>query len=356
MRAPIGPSGSGTIGVALPELHMVGTHTMGNSSPFATHTVMTCTANASDSTRRAAWSRSTSASISSGGGASRIESRPATLWCWSPAPVPSSSATCSRSVSSRSPSGRASTRATTPVSAQSRRWKSVTPRSARTVTHSASCSWSSTRSSSPAVATQSADRPPNQDRAKVRARTGSDGRDIASSSQRHWSAPGDSSTLPPRASIAGMPRSRRASRIFTASSLERTSTAMSDGCTSRRPLGASSEGIRAPSSSSWIRSTRSASMAARASLLAICPLVVRPMSSSSARRRSRAGSGVPSASTIRRSTCAGAGSTSVKAIAASPKVAPRSRVAVASSTAASERQLVPSVGGREEPDAWTADR
>ena len=83
--------------------------------PLAVQTVMTWTASASDSTRRAVTSASTSVSATASGPPSRKASRPAT--CPRPSRVDPcrSSATCSRSVRSRSPSGPARTLAATPL-------------------------------------------------------------------------------------------------------------------------------------------------------------------------------------------------------------------------------------------------
>ena len=61
----------------------------------------------------------------------------------------------------------------------------------------------------------------------------------ASSSQRHWVAAGDRSTVSPRAMTAGMPSSVSASRTFGDSAWAATSTAMSSGWTGR---GASPDG------------------------------------------------------------------------------------------------------------------
>ncbi len=267
--------------------------------------VMICTACASDSTRRDTTSRSMSASTVTGGGASSTDSKPATLARPAGAEACSSSATWSTSVIARSPSGRASTRATTPLSLRTRCTKSMTPCSSSVSAQSCSCSWSAASSASGASCTQVALRPQNHDMAKVRARDRSEGRSRASSSQRHCSAAGDSSTLSPRASTAGTPCAISAACTSFASLPFSTRTAMSEGRT-RRPtcsdaVSPGALGGRCPSvSSARTRATRSAVTIFCASPVLRSPALLVSRPSPLTRRRSTAGKGWPCASLRRR--------------------------------------------------------
>ena len=158
----------------------------------------------------------------------------------------------------RSPSAAPSTRGTRPLSDQIRAKVSATEWVPSISDHWRSCSCMASMSASDSVATSAAPRPANHDSAYIRTRRGSAGRLRAWRSQRMWSAAGDSSTLPPRATTAGIPASARAAWTSAASECMPTSTAMSGGSTGRWPSPSVVSG-REPSSRRRVTSvTRSA--------------------------------------------------------------------------------------------------
>ena len=133
----------------------------------------------------------------------------------------------------RSPSAAPSTRGTTPLSAHTRAKVSATEWVPSISDHWRSCSCMASMAGSESAATALARNPANHDSAYMRTRRGSAGRARAWRSHRMWSAAGDSSTLPPRATTAGIPCSARAAWMAAASACLPTSTAMSGGRTGR---------------------------------------------------------------------------------------------------------------------------
>ena len=189
--------------------HIVGQHTIGNSRPFATHTVMICTAWASDSIRREARSRSMSASTSIGLGASSTASRPATLARGRTAPWLQQLGEVVEvghravAVGTGEDPGRHAALGPDPTarSRRSTRRRASRP-SVELLLHLGQLVVGGRVDPLGAAAAE-----PGQ-RERAARGVGRTGAASASSSQRHCSAAGDSSTLSPRASTAGTPWAR----------------------------------------------------------------------------------------------------------------------------------------------------
>ena len=206
--------------------------------------VWTCTASASDSMRRWTASAATSSeavpprSVRTMSAAAGEIPRPPTDSAWT------SSATCSRSVTFRSPSGSSRRRSMTPGSRRTAPSRAGMPlvdtssaQECRVCCRSATDSAAAEPGSpSMAVATVSADQPKNQPRAAARARGVLAGRSRACRRVVHCDAASESTTLSPARTTTGTFRARRASAMAAVSNLPPTSTAMSPGATRRSAL------------------------------------------------------------------------------------------------------------------------
>ena len=194
---------------------------------------MTCTASASDSSRRLRSSSPVSCSAAAMRWRSHAVSA-AVPMCSPTAAAWRSCATWRRSVSRRSPSAAARTRPGSPSASVSVSVSEATPLSRSRRAQACSRRCSSSHSSSPAHATRSALQPRNGVRAAERARGACVGRSTASSSRSQSWAEGEPNTLPAPLMTAGTSTASSASRICAACRWLRTSTATWPGRTGSR--------------------------------------------------------------------------------------------------------------------------
>ena len=194
----------------------------------------TCTASASDSSRRLR----SSSPVSCSAAVIRWRSQPVSAVAPSrsaAAAACSSWPTWRRSVRRRSPSSSESSRPGRPSTSVIRSSSAATPRTRSTRAHSCRRRWTSSHASSPAPATCSASQPRNGVSAAARARAGALGRSIASSSRSQSRAGSEPNTLPAPLITAGISTASSASRTSAAWRCVRTSTATCPGRTGVLP-------------------------------------------------------------------------------------------------------------------------
>jgi len=300
---------------------------------------MTWTACASVSRRRL---RSSSGSVR----ASRMRSRShavrnATPPRFARAAACRASPTWRRSVRWRSPSSRASTRATIPVDPQIRSMRAATPRSASSAAQARMRRARSSSSASGAAARWAALQPTKSVRATARERAGRAGCPRAFSSASHSAAAALRNTLDVPVSTTGTSAAWRASRTSRPSLFFGTSTAMSPGEMARRtssPRGPERSSTSAPEESSRTMSAAtSAAMAGR-----ITPTVIGLSGATPERGSTRIRSGAPTSlpTSVRRAWWASTGRTR---ISRDPRATPFHSRPRASTRGRSLRQLVPRV-------------
>ena len=285
---------------------------MGNSRPLLRWIVRTCTASASDSSRRVRSSSppsSTAARI-------RARSQPAS------AVVPRRSSTATRcrswptwrrSVMRRSPSTCSKTRSVSRSDVVMTSSSEATPRVRSTRAQPCRRRWTDSQVSSSASATRWADQPRNGVRAAAWARGPEVGRSSACRRSCHAFAPSLAKTLPAPLMTAGTPTRRSASCTSVAWVCLRTSTAMSPGPTrcvpvvspdgERSSISASDDTTRTMSAAT---SSATCSRALWADALPCCVTVTAGWARWTTRMRSAASDGAPCS---RRSRCAGTAST-----------------------------------------------